>query len=80
MAGTAKENTNYDPEVLGSNIVSKRKELKITRQKLTADAGVSYQAMCNIESGSTNPKLDTIVAIAKALGTTIEELMKGALL
>lgn len=80
MAGKAKVNTNYDPKVLGSNIVEKRKELKITRQKLTADAGISYQAMCNIESGTANPKLDTIVSIAGALGMTIEELMKGAIL
>ena len=80
MAGKATNIQNYDPEILGSNIKETRKDHKINKSELCRRTGVSYNAMCNIENGSTNPKLETIIVIAKELGTSVDELLKGALL
>lgn len=81
MAGKATTIKNYDPEILGSNITKARKDHNnMKKTELCDRTGISYNALCNIENGTTNPKMDTIIGIAIQLGTSIPELLKGALL
>jgi transcriptional regulator with XRE-family HTH domain len=64
-----------------SNIQEKikkhRKKLGISQDKLSKLADVTYNTIIKIESGAnTNPTIDTLSKIAKALGVSIDELLK----
>ncbi len=59
------------------------KELRIKRgwsqNKLARLAGIRQGVLSYIESGRTkNPRIDTLSAIAKALGVSVETIMKKA--
>ena len=50
-----------------------------TQSKLAEKAGIRQGVLSYIESGRTkHPRVDTLAAIAKALGVPIEALMKKA--
>lgn len=44
--------------------------------KRLLEAGISQPLLCQIERGTKNPSLPVGVAIAKALGTTAEQLLE----
>ena len=49
-----------------------------SQEKLAREAGISYNTLIKIERGVIkNPKIDTIIKIANALGVSIDELIKG---
>ncbi|HUV46926.1 MAG TPA: helix-turn-helix transcriptional regulator, partial [Candidatus Bathyarchaeia archaeon] len=49
----------------------------ISQDKLSKFAYVSFNTITKIEAGDTlNPTIETMVKIAKALGVTIEDLVK----
>jgi transcriptional regulator with XRE-family HTH domain len=50
----------------------------MTRQALATVAGLSISAIIHIEAGRIpNPRLDTLRALAKALGCTLDDLAGG---
>src|SRR5437868_10406167 len=50
-----------------------------SQQQLATDAGLSISVVTRIEQGKNDdPRVSTIMAIAEALGTSIEALMAGA--
>lgn len=51
-----------------------RRALGLTQQDLAAAAGVSRQAVAGIEAGSWDPSLPVALAVARALGSTVEAL------
>lgn len=63
---------------LGENIKRKRELLGINRAELIERSGVSTAQMSRIERGEQkNPNLETLVAIATALNTSLDEIVFG---
>ncbi len=61
---------------LGDNIKRIRTEKGMTQGDLCRKLELDRSYMSNVENGNKNPTLATIEKIAKALGVSIEELMK----
>ena len=56
-----------------------RKRRGMTQTELARRAGVKQGVISYIESGKTkHPRIDTLIAIAAALGVSVEELTKKA--
>jgi len=57
------------------NLVKLRKEKNLTQEGLARKAGISYHTLIKLESGGIkNPKAETILKLADALGTSTDEL------
>ena len=69
------ENLNY--REIGKRIQNKRKELKITQEKLSEIIDVSPSYISEIERGSSICSLSTIVNIAKNLDVSLDYLVFG---
>jgi len=52
---------------IGQNIISLRKQKKITQEALALEAKMSPSYLRSIEHGKANPSLDTLNRIAEAL-------------
>ena len=62
---------------LAINIKSERNRLKISQDKLSKMANVTFHTITKIESGATlNPGIMTVKKIAKALKVSIDKLVK----
>ncbi len=60
------------------NIARLRKEMKFTQESLARKANVSYHTVIKLESGAIkNPKIETVLRIAKALNVSIDSLIEG---
>ena len=54
-----------------------RKKKGWTREKLAREADVSYHTIIKIERGGIkNPKIETIIKLSKALGVSLDDLVK----
>ena len=48
-----------------------------SQERLAREAGISYNTLIKIERGGIkNPKIETIIKLAKALGITLDDLVK----
>ena len=64
------------PSVIAKNIKRLRKEMGISQDKLSKLADVSFHTITKIEAGDTsNPTVDTVKKIAKALGVSVDSLI-----
>ncbi len=61
----------------GKRVREKRSALGYSQESFAAKAGLDRSYTGTVERGKTNLSLKTIDAIAKALGVSIAELMKG---
>lgn len=62
---------------ISRNIKQRRKKVGFSQDKLSKLADVAYNTVVKIESGENpNPTIETLLKIAKALNTSIEELLK----
>ncbi len=62
---------------ISKNIKKYRNKLGVSQDRLSKLADVTYNTIIKIESGSnTNPTIDTLSKIAKALNVSIDQLMK----
>ena len=61
---------------LGENIRRIRLAKDMTQGDLCRKLELDRSYMSNVESGKKNPTLSTITNIAKALGVSIDELLK----
>lgn len=62
--------------MLAQNIKKLRKQHKLSQEKLATKADITYSTLIKIESGANkNPTLDTIIKIAKALETKVDDLI-----
>lgn len=62
---------------IAENIKKYRNKLGVSQDRLSKMADVTYNTIIKIESGSnTNPTIDTLSKIAKALNVSIDQLMK----
>ena len=58
------------------NLLNLRTSKDITQEELAKRVGVTQTAIYQYENGLATPKLQIAIALANALGTTCEELMK----
>ena len=59
------------------NIKKYRAKLGISQDKLSKLADITFHTITKIESGATpNPGIETVMKIAKALGVTVNDLLK----
>ena len=62
---------------IGKNIKKLRQAKGLSQDRLSKAADVSYNSIVKLETGGiTNPTIETLQKIAKALGVSIEELIK----
>lgn len=58
------------------NLVKIRKEKGLTQEGLARKADISFHTLVKIESGGIkNPRIETVIKLAKALGIGVEELL-----
>ena len=58
------------------NLVKLREGKGWSREKLAVESGVSYNTIVKIEYGGIeNPKISTVISLAKALGVKIDALV-----
>lgn len=69
-----------DYKLLGSRIQEWRIQLQMTQEELAYEAGLSIPFISEIENGKKKPSLETMVAIADAMGITLDEIMVGNLM
>ena len=65
-----------EAQKLGRNLKRIRKEKGISQGDIVRSLGMDRAFISNIENGKTNPTLATIAKLAKAVGVSIDELMK----
>lgn len=60
---------------IGSVIMSKRKSLGYTQQRLADKLHISFQAVSKWENGIACPEVELLPAIAMILGTSVDALL-----
>ena len=64
-------------KIISENIKKARAKLGLTQDDLANKADIKYTTLMKVESGTVNkPSVQTMAKIAKALGVSIEELIK----
>jgi transcriptional regulator with XRE-family HTH domain len=67
-----------EPGVLGCRLTALRTERYLSRAELARRAGVSEDLVQSLEQGRTaNPRLQTLLGLAGALGVTVNDLIEG---
>jgi len=62
---------------IAENIKKYRQKMEISQDRLSKIADVTYNTIIKIESGvNKNPTIETLSKIAKALGATVDDLIK----
>lgn len=57
------------------NLVRLRKERGLSQEKLARIADISYNTLIKLETeGIKNPRIETVIKLANALGVSIDEL------
>ena len=60
------------------NLAKLRKDKGLTQEGLARKANISYHTLIKIESGGiNNPKIETVINLAKALGISLDRLIEG---
>ena len=62
-------------KIFHENLIKYRKAKGFTQAKLAELTGISRRAIAHYESCETNPPLDNVVSIAKALKISFDELI-----
>ena len=64
-------------KTISENIKKLRTKLGLTQDDLAMKADIKYTTLMKVESGTVNkPSVQTMAKIAKALGVSIEDLIK----
>lgn len=63
-------------ELLGKNIVARRKKLGFSQKYLSVKLGISQESMARIEKGIIAPKINRLEDIARTLNCTIPALFE----
>ena len=62
---------------IASNLKKYRKKKRVSQDKLSKLANVTYNTIIKLESGATqNPRVKTLQLIAIALGVSVDDLLK----
>jgi len=60
---------------IGQRIRQARDAARLTRDALAKACGINARSLLDYERGKTSPRVDTMVAIAAELGTTVAHLI-----
>jgi len=64
-------------KTISKNIKKMRAKLGLTQDDLAKKADIKYTTLTKVENGAVNkPSVQTMAKIAKALGVSIEDLLK----
>ncbi|MBU1472641.1 helix-turn-helix domain-containing protein [Patescibacteria group bacterium] len=64
--------------LIGKNLKKLRKQKSLSQDRLSKLADISYNTVIKLESGGiTNPTIETLQKMAKALGVSVDELIKS---
>jgi transcriptional regulator with XRE-family HTH domain len=64
---------------LAGNLKTLRQAKGLTQQALASAAGISMSVVFQIEQGARgDPRISTVVALARALGVTMDQLVSNA--
>ena len=64
-------------KTISENIKRLRNKLGLTQDDLAKKADIKYTTLMKVESGTVNkPSVQTMAKIARALGVSIEDLLK----
>lgn len=66
-----------DYELIGRRVREKRKEARISQEKLGELSDLSSVHISNIETSTKKPSLESLIRISAALGITLDELLTG---
>lgn len=58
------------------NMIKLRKQKELSLRAMGTEAGITNVYVYQIEQGQKNPTLETCAKIARALGTTLSEMIK----
>jgi len=62
--------------MLAENIKKFRAKLGLTQEALARKANISYNTITKLEvKGITNPRMETLIKLARALGISIDQLV-----
>ena len=62
---------------IGKNIKKLRKQKGLSQDRLSKLADISYNTVIKLESGGiTNPSIDTLQKLTKALNVSVDDLLK----
>jgi Zn-dependent peptidase ImmA (M78 family)/transcriptional regulator with XRE-family HTH domain len=64
-------------EVVSKRVRSLRERMGWSQSELARRAGIGVSTLSDIESGRSAPRLDTVVALANALGVPLETLLRA---
>jgi Zn-dependent peptidase ImmA (M78 family)/transcriptional regulator with XRE-family HTH domain len=64
-------------EIIAGNLTRYRKGLGVSQERLAEMAGVTRQSIHNYESAKTLPDSKTLSALARALGVTLDDLLRS---
>ena len=70
-----KDDTKEVKEVFAENLRRLRKLCRYTRQELAEYSGLNYSVIFCYETADTSPCLKNVIALAKALEVSIDELV-----
>lgn len=65
----------FDTRKIGNNLLSVRKKAGLTQAEVAEAAGLSDRTYADIERGSVNMKIETILRICEALHVTPDEVL-----
>ena len=63
-------------ELIAGNLTRYRKGLRLSQEELALQAGVTRQSIYNYENAKTLPDSRTLSALARALGVTLDDLLR----
>ncbi|MEN9797714.1 MAG: Helix-turn-helix domain [Pseudomonadota bacterium] len=75
--GSLKAVKKLNARALGARIKAARNAAGMTQSRLAERAGIEVQSLSRIERGAYEPSLSTAVALAAALGMTLDLLVLG---
>ena len=64
-------------ERLAANLRKQRRAAKLSQEQLSAKAGLHPTEISRLERAVRDPRLSTIVSVARGLGVTAEQLVAG---
>lgn len=67
-----------NPDTVGVRLRQARKGAGMTQAELAERAGIETQSLSRLERGDYEPSLSTTLALARALGLTVEALVLGS--
>lgn len=64
-------------KLVGRNVRWVREQRELTQEALAEKVGFSQQYLSDLENGKRNPTIITLYEIAKALGASVEDLIRA---